>query len=157
MPYPIRLATLADVTIIIRFRRCMFAEMGYTPYTEAVGMDAAYRAWLEPRLERGDHIGWLALDEHERPVGSVGVELLYSAPHPVDLSTRRGHLVNVWIEPAHRRRGLARQLTQTAMDWCMGQGIRVMTLSASDAGRPLYESLGFKASSEMVCVLEELL
>jgi hypothetical protein len=31
----------------------------------------------------------------------------------------------------------------------------VMTLSASDVGRPLYESLGFKQGREMVCVVED--
>ena len=155
MPYPIRVATLADAATITYFRRRMFADMQYTPYTEAVGMDAAYRAWLEPRLGRGDYVGWLALDTTEQPIGSVGIELMEVAPHPVDLSTRRGHLVNVYVMPDHRRRGLARQLVNTAMDWCSGQGIRVMTLTASDAGRPLYESIGFTDARQMVYVGEE--
>ncbi len=155
MTYRIRVATLADVPTIVHFRYCMFAAMHYTPYTEASGMNDAYRAWLEPRLVQGDFIGWMAHDQNEQPIGSVGVELMERAPHPVDLSTRQGHLVNVYVEPEHRRRGLARQLMQTALDWCRDQGIRVMTLTASDAGRPLYEAFGFVDAHQMVCVVEE--
>ena len=65
----------------------MFADMHYTPYTEAVGMNAAYRAWLEPRITQGQYIGWLALADNGQPIGSVGVDLIESEPHPVDLST----------------------------------------------------------------------
>jgi len=38
---------------------------------------------------------------------------------------------------------------ETILDWCASQGIDHVTLAASDEGKPLYESLGFKPTSEM--------
>ena len=64
------------------------------------------------------------------------------------------HLVNVFVEPDYRRRGIARVLVETALDWCRGEGTRVITLHASDEGRHLYESLGFYLTNEMRCVIK---
>jgi hypothetical protein len=35
------------------------------------------------------------------------------------------------------------------MDWCRAQGLKTVVLHASDAGRPLYASLGFRQTNEM--------
>ncbi|MBI3742580.1 MAG: GNAT family N-acetyltransferase, partial [Chloroflexi bacterium] len=48
-----------------------------------------------------------------------------------------------------RRKRLARKLTTTILDWCRANNIRTVILHASDDGRALYESLGFKPTNEM--------
>src|SRR5262249_22471326 len=58
------------------------------------------------------------------------------------------HILNMYTEQAHRRRGLARQIMTAMLDWCQMQGIKRVSLHASDYGRPLYESLGFKQPTE---------
>ena len=58
-------------------------------------------------------------------------------------------IVNVYTEPAYRRRGLARRLMIAMLDWLRQQGYGTVSLHASDYGRPLYESLGFKVTNEM--------
>jgi GNAT superfamily N-acetyltransferase len=58
-------------------------------------------------------------------------------------------LVNVYTEPQWRRRGIARQLVIALMQWASDKGADQLVLHASDAGRPLYESLGFAATNEM--------
>jgi GNAT superfamily N-acetyltransferase len=64
-------------------------------------------------------------------------------------SGRWGHIASLYTEPSHRRRGLARRLMRTILDWCMVHQVDHVTLSASDEGRPLYESLSFSTTSEM--------
>jgi hypothetical protein len=44
---------------------------------------------------------------------------------------------------------------RTMLDWCIAHQIDHITLSASDEGRPLYESLGFSTTSEMSLSKEE--
>jgi len=61
----------------------------------------------------------------------------------------RATVLNVYTEPAFRNRGLARRLMHAVIDWCRAQGLASVQLHASDAGRPLYESLGFGATNEM--------
>jgi GNAT superfamily N-acetyltransferase len=149
--YTLRYATIDDAEIMTHFRRRMFEDMNYTEYTQSAGIDACYLDWVRVGLAGGSHVAWLLVHEGQ-PVGSTGIELSNVQPHAVTLTTRRAHVVNVYVEPEHRRRGLARRLMQTALDWCESEGIRVVTLQASDEGRPLYESLGFKATREMILV-----
>jgi GNAT superfamily N-acetyltransferase len=52
-------------------------------------------------------------------------------------------------QPALRRRGIGRRLTETIIDWCRQQDFEWVYLHASEQGRPLHESLGFMSSSEM--------
>jgi GNAT superfamily N-acetyltransferase len=64
------------------------------------------------------------------------------------------YLPNVYVDDEHRRRGLARRLTETVLAWCRERGMGRVVLHASDEGRSLYESLGFVASPrEMRLVL----
>ena len=57
--------------------------------------------------------------------------------------------VNVYTEPQWRGRGIARALMRELMRWASEQGTDRVVLHASDAGRPLYVSLGFHSTNEM--------
>lgn len=149
MSYSIRPATPDEVAIIARQRRGMFAEMGYTDYLRAEGMDEKFGEWLRPRMERGEYLGWFAVADEGAVVGGVGLWLRDGTPHPVDFSTQRGYIMNVFVEPEHRRRGLARLLLRALIAWCAEHEVRGISLHASDAGRPLYAALGFEDSNEM--------
>lgn len=64
--------------------------------------------------------------------------------------THRGYLANIFVEEPYRRRGLARVLTSAAVEWLRSIGCEAIYLQASEPGRPLYESMGFESSGEMV-------
>jgi GNAT superfamily N-acetyltransferase len=72
---------------------------------------------------------------------SAGAGFIYKKP----IATLSG----IYVRPEFRRRGLARALTKAAIEWCGERGCSVIRLVASDAGRPLYESLGFVPGAEM--------
>jgi GNAT superfamily N-acetyltransferase len=55
----------------------------------------------------------------------------------------------MWTAPAHRRRGLGRQVVEAMLSWGRANGVTRFTLHASEAGRPLYELYGFKGTNEM--------
>jgi len=74
-------------------------------------------------------------------------------PRPSDLTRRLAYLHSVYTELAHRRRGLARRIVETALETCRAQGLRRLMLHASEEGRPLYDSLGFLPTNEMRLVL----
>ena len=63
---------------------------------------------------------------------------------------REALILNVYVDPAHRRQGVARRLMQTLIDWAPGAGIARLVLHTSPQGRRLYEDLGFVDSNEMV-------
>lgn len=58
-----------------------------------------------------------------------------------------GWIGTVWVEPAWRRRGIARALTQATLDAADEAGCRTLVLVATSEGRPLYEQLGFEVQT----------
>ena len=149
----IRQATVADVDIIVRHRCSMFADMGYGDETARDGMASAARPFIEAALKDGSYRGWL-VEVGDRVVAGGGLAIVGFQPTPLDPAQRRVWVLNMYTEPAYRRRGFARGILQSMIDWCREQGLRSVSLHASDAGRPLYELLGFKPTNEMRLVFE---
>jgi predicted N-acetyltransferase YhbS len=54
-----------------------------------------------------------------------------------------GWVGTIFVAPDRRREGLGEALTRTVIDDLESRGCRTLVLIATDAGRPLYERLGF--------------
>ena len=54
-----------------------------------------------------------------------------------------GYVHSVYTEPAYRRRGIARRIVDEMTGWSRAAGHAWLCLSYSDAGKPLYDSVGF--------------
>lgn len=72
-------------------------------------------------------------------------------------SGKRAHLMNVYTEENYRRRGIAKHLVNMLIGDARAHGATEISLDATESGRPLYESVGFKASEEcMVIDIQQL-
>jgi GNAT superfamily N-acetyltransferase len=60
------------------------------------------------------------------------------------VSGRVGWVGTIWVAPALRRHGLGRALTEAVIEELEGSGCRTLVLVATEAGRPVYERLGFE-------------
>lgn len=153
LTYHLRRATPADADLIAYHRRAMFEAMGHTDAAQLEPMSANFVGWVRERLERDVYRGWLAIDPavtgREAVVAGAGLWIIDWPPHILDPQPQRAYILNIYTEVAHRRRGLARWMTQTILDHCRDEGLGVVTLHASDDGRRVYEGLGFVASNEM--------
>ncbi|CAN5373445.1 hypothetical protein BH09PSE2_BH09PSE2_06940 [soil metagenome] len=58
-------------------------------------------------------------------------------------------MLNVWVDPLHRGRGLAKRLMQELQTEAHRLGVFFLVLHATDAGRPLYERMNWRATNEM--------
>ncbi len=58
-----------------------------------------------------------------------------------------GWIGTVWVAPDHRRSGVGRALTAAVVDAADAAGCRTLVLVATEAGRPLYEGLGFEVQT----------
>jgi len=97
----------------------------------------------------GMYCGFLAVDDAGQVIGGGGIVI---SPWPSLLGQRqprRAMILNVYVEPSHRRRGVARKLMKTMIEWCRVNGFITVALHASEEGRKLYEQLGFKPTNEM--------
>jgi GNAT superfamily N-acetyltransferase len=153
--YTIRPATLRDAPVVARHRVGMFRDMGQVPTDVlATALLETSTAAIDALLRDGSYVGWFAIDESDRVLAGAGAQLLPQLPRISHdrVGVDNGALLlvlNVYTEPAYRTMGIARALMNTLMDWAKGQGFDRVLLHASDAGRPLYESLGFVPTNHM--------
>jgi GNAT superfamily N-acetyltransferase len=144
-----------DAAVIARHRVAMFQDMGKVPTPElASRLLSASTSALTALLEERSYVGYLAEGFGRQIVAGAGAHVRPQLPRlsgdgtciatrPVPL------LVNVYTEPPWRRRGIARELVLALMRWATEEGCDQLVLHASDAGRPLYTSLGFAITNEM--------
>ncbi len=151
----IRQATLdeRDLDAIVRHRCSMFFDMGHHDQRALEAMSARFRPWLRGKMQNGEYLAWFALAPDSSIAAGLGLWLMDWPPHMIAAGQRRGNILNVYTEPAHRRQGMARTLMQKALDWCAANGVDAVILHASSDGRALYESLGFAPSNEMRLIL----
>jgi predicted N-acetyltransferase YhbS len=58
-----------------------------------------------------------------------------------------GWIGTIWVEPAWRRRGVGMALTGATVDAAEAAGCRTLLLVATEAGRRLYERIGFEVQT----------
>ena len=156
-----RRATTDDVASIVAWRSHMFVDMGVPGYPTAADVVAAAERWFAASIAAGTYRHFFITSPlaitgpatiarpSDEIVASGGIRFVDYPPSPTDFAGLRGYLMNVYVAPDHRRRGLARTIVGACLDACRECGIRVVALHASSAGRPLYESLGFAPTPEM--------
>ncbi len=155
MPLVLRRATVADAREIATHRALMFHEMGQLPEAAMPALVAHSEALLEPMLATGEYVGWLAVaaDAPQAVAGGAGAQRRQALPHPDGAGGvaegRHAIILNVWTEPRWRRQGVALHLMEAVLAWAREERLDRLVLHASDAGRPLYERLGFVRTNEM--------
>lgn len=139
-----------DAKTIARHRRSMLRDMGYRDQTALESMMERFLPGIERKLELCEYLGWLALIEGEFVIAGAGLWLMDWPANMIGSSAKRGNILNVYTEPAFRRRGLARWLIEAALHWwCKANDIDFAIVHASQEGRRLYESLAFRPGNEM--------
>jgi ribosomal protein S18 acetylase RimI-like enzyme len=147
-----RCATVADAALITAHRKAMFVDAHDAQEPVLAEMSRNFEPWVKRMLADGIYAGWIT-SVGDRPVASAGLMILDWAPHFLDpAGEHRGYVLNVYVVPEYRRRGLARALLQRCLDEARTRKIRVVALHASNAGRPVYEGMGFRSTSEMYIV-----
>lgn len=100
-------------------------------------------------LSDGTHIAYLVFDG-SRFVGAGGVSFYRVMPTYHNPSGRKAYIMNMYTDPAYRRRGIARGTLDRLISDARERGITSISLEATEKGRPLYEKYGFvKMEDEM--------
>jgi len=82
-------------------------------------------------------------------VAGGGIVIVDWPAGPLNFEPKRAWILNIYVEPRQRRRGFARLILETLIDWCRRNGFRSVALHASEYGQQLYEKLGFRGTNEM--------
>ncbi len=135
-----------DLELICHHREEMFRDAGSDEQLLRA-MTGHFRRWLRPRLADGSYFGFILTCEGA-PAAGVGLMLIDWPPHPQHPEhDRRGYVLNLFVEPERRRKGLARRLMQLAEEELTRRGVSLLILHATQKGRSLYSQLGWEAGS----------
>ena len=151
-----RPVTTGDLELICEQRERMFRESNAPGRTEEIlkAQTEHFRPWLAQRLRDGSYFGYI-VEDAGKPVAGIGLMLIDWPPGPAHpTSDRRGYVLNVFVEPSHRRKGLAIKLMDFADKEFARRGVTYAILNATRMGRPLYEKLGWTATNEMAKALQ---
>ena len=137
----LRRATPADAEELTRLRGLMHLAMG------AASLPDEWRAACElafaRRLSEPEFVAF-AVEEDGRLVSCGTGWLEEHLPSPGQYDGRRGHIASMSTEADHQRRGYGRQVFSALMEWFAEQAVLRVDLRATEDGRGLYESFGFR-------------
>jgi ribosomal protein S18 acetylase RimI-like enzyme len=83
-------------------------------------------------------------DEEDAGIGMAAILAVADAPG-------RMHLVGMWVDPRHRRRGVAQALVERAVRWAQERQADEVILWVADHNLParrLYERVGFQPTGD---------
>lgn len=150
--FTVRRLAPGDCEVICQHREAMFLEAGGDAQNLR-RMTEHFRPWLAPRLADGRYYGFVVL-EGDVPAAAIGLMSIDWPPHPAHPDTdQRGYVLNVYVQPAHRRRGLASKLMRLGEAEFTRRGLAFAILHATEVGRPVYQGLGWAGTAEMAKAL----
>lgn len=136
-------ATLEDLDILTETRtevlRAANRLSGNTDMSEVKRQSYSY---YQKALREGSHIAYLVFDG-SRFVGAGGVSFFRVMPTYHNPSGNKAYIMNMYTDPAYRRRGIAYKTLDLLVGDIKSRGISAISLEATDMGRPLYEKYGF--------------
>jgi ribosomal protein S18 acetylase RimI-like enzyme len=154
--FSVRQANASDIPLIARHRATMFREMGKLRAQHEESLAQATASYLSDAMPRGEYLGWIAEDNGTSPavIGGAGVQLRPILPRPRPGADElefgpEAIVLNVYVEPEWRRRGVGEALMRAILTALAVRGIRRIVLHASADGRRLYERIGFVSTNEM--------
>ena len=95
----------------------------------------------------GDQTTVLAIDDRI-VAGCASISYMRIMPTFSHPTGKRAHIMNVYTKSSYRRKGLARKMCEMLIKDAWDKGVTEISLDATASGRPLYQSLGFKDSTE---------
>jgi GNAT superfamily N-acetyltransferase len=147
----IRPARIDEIEIAGRMRSLMAGEEGLSWDEDYPDWQMRFNAYFRAKQERGDAQLWYA-DLGCQIVGMGAFSVLDD--YRAAVFSRTGGWVNsVFVIPQYRRQGIARALMQAGIGWLRRRGCEIVRLRTSNAGRLLYEDLGFAPGNEMELLL----
>jgi len=143
-------ANVDDLACIVELKIAMFRETGHAaalhPSAAALILDD-YRQLYADRAAQH-----FIARSGPLVVACAGAFLKNDLPFRYFRCPVYGFIGDVYTDPRFRRQQIARRLSQDALSWLRCEGVEMVRLLASDAGRAMYTTLGFTRTDEMAIV-----
>lgn len=137
-----RRADISDLETLVDQRMRFFRDA--KPEMDAESLKEPNREYYVEAIPTGECVYWLA-SENGQTVGGGGFALRRYAPGYMLRDGVSAYVFNIFVEPEYRKQGIAREIMLRLMDEAKKRGIGRLDLHATEAGRPVYEKLGFES------------
>src|ERR1043166_1078578 len=102
--------------------------------------------WMQRALvERERWAAWVA-EIDGRAVGCAWAQRIEKLPNPTAEPETHVYVTSVFVQPAHRGRGIGERLVRSALAWAETHDVDSIILWTRERSRPLYERLGFTSA-----------
>ena len=146
--YTVRQAAPEDIPVIVGYRILMFKSFLEDNY-DWEHIRKFEIDYFSRRMADGRFAAWVAETGGGVIVATSAVSFYETAPKPWNLDSQYAFISSMYTEPEHRRKGLGGELLQAALRFSSEKGVTHATLHASQSGKHLYESAGFRDTNEM--------
>lgn len=138
----IRRATMDDLEQVISLRIEFLSDCWQQDCSSDMALLASTREYVERNLPTHALRVWFAETGGEI-ITTGGMIFFDRMPTVGNKIGREAYLLSVYTRPAWRGRGIANVMMREMIDHAWEAGVGRIFLHASDAGRPIYEKLGF--------------
>lgn len=138
----LRAATQDDMNHVIEMRIAYLREINNKLSEKEMGTLLKHLPDYYLRHMENDFFAYLALEDG-KPVSTVFLLIIERPANLNFITGKSGILLNVYTDPAYRKRGLASALLNMAMEDAKKFNVSNVELQATDMGIPIYEKLGF--------------
>lgn len=148
--YTYKLATIDDINELVKTRIVVLrAANKLSDDVDMSEVEEQSYTYYEKALQSGEHIAYLVYD-NEKFIGAGGVSFFKVMPTYHNPSGMKAYIMNMYTAPDYRRQGIAINTLDLLVKVAKENGIKQISLEATDMGRPLYEKYGFvKMEDEM--------
>jgi GNAT superfamily N-acetyltransferase len=141
-------SSIEDLPRIVEMKMAMFHEAGHADLLASDADSIVLEDYL--KLYEKDLAHHFVARDGQTIVASAGAFVKSDLPFRYFAPPQYGFLGDVYTETNYRGIGIAHRLSTDALNWLKSRRIRMVRLFASEAARPIYESLGFSSTDEMV-------
>ena len=136
-----RMATLSDCEALTDIRMRMRKELDSD--FDSKMLYAKTLNFFKRNIENGTHIPFVC--EHDRQIiATVGITLFEIMPTTKHPNGKVARLMNMYVEPYYRSKGIAKELLNRVMVYAEEHHIGKVMLNPSQMGKSLYENYGFQ-------------
>lgn len=141
--YSLKRGSSRDRALLVQFMRRTHSEISPDQPLQHLA------ATVDQHLARETPLWWALTAATETPVGCLWLG------NAIDQRSgeRHAYVLLLFVDPAHRRRGLATQLLAAGQAWALERGDRQITLQVLTDNQPalqLYQKLGYRPTSVLM-------
>lgn len=143
-------ATIADLEILTKTRiEVLRAANELSDDIDMSDVKKQTFEYYKKALEDKTHSAYLVFDG-EKIVGTGAVSYFQVMPTFHNPTGKKAYIMNMYTNPAYRRRGIAFKVLDLLVTEAKAKGITAILLEATAKGKPLYTKYGFvKMNDEM--------